>query len=110
MADRCPPPPGSPSAELILACIEGSLFDVLQALRQGANPNAWRLNEGPALHSALSWPRIVEALLQAGARPQARNHWCERQLEMLAANYQLSDNADERSRLEQSATLAFAST
>src|SRR2546427_5506733 len=69
MADHRPPLPGTPSAELIHACVEGSLFGVLQALRQGANPNAWRLNEGPALHSALPWPRIVEALLQAGAGP-----------------------------------------
>lgn len=103
MADRRPPPPGSPSAELIHACVEGSLFGVLQALRQGANPNAWRLNEGPALHSALAWPRIVEALLQAGAHPQERNHWCERPLEKLAADHQLSDDPDERSRLEQTA-------
>jgi len=105
MAVRHPPPPGSPSAELIHACVEGSLFGALQALRQGANPNAWRLNEGPALHSALAWPRIVEALLQAGAHPQERNHWCERPLEKLAADYQLSDDADERSRLEQTALL-----
>lgn len=105
MGDRRPPPPGSPSAELIHACVDGSLFRALQALRQGANPNAWRLNEGPALHSALAWPRIVEALLQAGAHPQERNHWCERPLEKLAADYQLSDDADERSRLEQTALL-----
>src|SRR2546427_13263781 len=105
MADHRPPLPGTPSAELIHACVEGSLFGVLQALRQGANPNAWRLNEGPALHSALPWPRIVEALLQAGAHPPERNHWCERPLEKLAADYQLSDDADARSRLEQTALL-----
>ena len=32
MIDRTPPPPGSPSAELIHACVEGNLVGLLQAL------------------------------------------------------------------------------
>jgi hypothetical protein len=103
--DRSPPPPGSPSAELIHACVEGNLVGVLEALRNGANPNAWRENEGPAIHSALAWPRIVEALIEAGAEPHARNFWSERPLEKLAADYQSSEHPVERGRMEQTARL-----
>ena len=103
--DRTPPPPGSPSAELIHACIEGNLVGVLEALCNGANPNAWRENEGPAIHSALAWPRIVEALIEAGAEPHARNFWSERPLEKLASDYQSSEHPVERERMEQTARL-----
>lgn len=103
--DRTPPPPGSPSAELIHACVEGNLVGVLQALREGANPNAWRENEGPAIHSALAWPRIVEALIEAVAEPHARNFSSERPLEKLASDYQSSEHPMERGRLEQTARL-----
>jgi len=103
--ERTPAPPGSPSAELIHACIEGNLVGVLEALRNGANPNAWRENEGPAIHSALSWPRIVEALIEAGAEPHARNFWSERPLEKLASDYLSSEHPVERGRMEQTARL-----
>lgn len=102
---RTPPPPGSPSAELIHACVEGNLVGVLQALREGANPNAWRENEGPAIHSALAWPRIVEALIEAGAEPHPRSYWSERPLEKLAADYLASEDNAERQRMEQTARL-----
>lgn len=102
---RTPPPPGSPSAELIHACVEGNLVGVLQALREGANPNAWRENEGPAIHSALAWPRIVEALIEAGAEPHPRSYWSERPLEKLAADYLLSEDKVERQRMEQTARI-----
>ncbi|NCT86902.1 hypothetical protein GXB84_06105 [Stenotrophomonas acidaminiphila] len=105
MIERTPAPPGSPSAELIHACIEGNLVGVLEALRNGANPNAWRENEGPAIHSALSWPRIVEALIEAGAEPHARNFWSERPLEKLASDYLSSEHPVERGRMEQTARL-----
>ena len=103
--DRTPPPPGSPSAELIQACVEGNLVVVLQALRDGANPNAWRENEGPAIHSALAWPRIVEALIEAGAEPHPRSYWSERPLEKLAADYQASEDQAERRRMKQTARI-----
>lgn len=94
--DCTPPLPGSPGAELIRACIEGNLVGVLQALREGANPNAWRENEGPAIHSVLAWPRIVEALIEAGAEPHACNYWSERPLEKLASDCQSSKVSLER--------------
>ena len=78
---------------------------VLQALREGGNPNAWRENEGPAIHSALAWPRIVEALIDAGAEPHSRNFWSERPLEKLAADYQSSEHPVDRGRMEQTARL-----
>lgn len=105
LISRTPPAPGSPSAELIHACIDGNLMGVRQALREGANPNAWRENEGPAIFSALAWPRIVKALIEAGAEPHPRSYWSERPLEKLAADYQASEDKAERQRMEQTARI-----
>lgn len=69
--DRTPPPPGSPSAELIHACVEGNLVGCLRrsAMERTLTHGGERRSGHPF---RVSLAATVEALIEAGADARAK--------------------------------------
>lgn len=58
-----------PYADLIAACVKGDLAGAQAAIASGADVNKLDASGNPPLTTAIFWPEIVSALLDAGADP-----------------------------------------